>query len=203
MKRYLHDLFLCQAACLGILIIDGPIYSGHDSVDLTIRPALQQNLEQLLTIQRQAIQTLCCHDYSLQQLDAIILSQHEARGLSEEIHVAENEQGIVGFIAMMLPRWQIGGIYVHPAHTRQGIATQLLAYLEQQALEQRQRKISVMSSLTAVPFYQSQGYVLVRRSGFVTAQSVWIPCINLEKQMDVPVRPSRWFFPRLSFGFLG
>jgi putative acetyltransferase len=158
---------------------------------LTIRPACSQDLEQILELQQQAIQVLCSRDYGPHQLDAIILSQQQVRGLSELILLAENEQDLVGFSTALLPSWEIGGVYVHPDYTRQGIATQLLTDLERQAIKQRKRKLSVMSSLTAVAFYQSLGFQVIRKSTFLM-HGVWIPCVAMEKLIALPYHQRRW-----------
>lgn len=152
---------------------------------LTIRPAGPQDLNSILELQRQAIQTLCSQDYGPRQLDAIILSQKQARGGSELILLAENEQNLVGFSTALLPSWEIGGVYVHPDFTRRGIATQLLTDLERQAVERRRRKLSVISSLTAVAFYRSLGFQVIRKNKFLM-HGTWIPCIEMEKPLPQP-----------------
>lgn len=138
-----------------------------------------------MALQQQAIQKLCCQDYGPRQLDAIILSQQRIRGLPELILLAENEQDLVGFSSALLPSWEIGGVYVHPDHTRQGIATQLLTDLEQQAIRRKKRKLLVMSSLTAVAFYQSLGFQVIRKKKFCM-HGIWIPCVAMEKVIALP-----------------
>ncbi len=160
---------------------------------LTIRPAGPQDLEQILALQQQAIQELCNQDYGPRQLDAIILTQQQVRGSSELILLAESDYDLVGFSTALIPSWEIGGVYVHPDYTRQGIATQLLTNLEQQAIERRRRKLSVMSSLTAVAFYQSLGFQVIRKKKFYM-HGIWIPCVAMEKVISLPAQ-YQWRLP--------
>ncbi|WP_299484515.1 GNAT family N-acetyltransferase [Acaryochloris sp. IP29b_bin.137] len=154
-------------------------------MNLNIRLVGSEEMEQVLDIQRQAIQNLCSKDYNPHQVDAIVRSQHKWRGTYERIYVAEKDQALVGFIAVSPCKTNIAGLYVHPDHTRQGIATQLLQYFERLAIENKRHRIWVTSSLTAVALYQSQGYVGVGKTK-INALGISIPCLFMEKYTSVP-----------------
>ncbi|QUY43576.1 GNAT family N-acetyltransferase [Acaryochloris marina] len=151
-------------------------------MNLNIRLARPADMEQVLDIQQQAIQRLCSRDYSPAQVDAIVQSQHEWRGQQELIYMAQKDHYLVGFIAFSLCSTKILGIYVHPDHTRQGIATQLLQYFERRALAEQRPTIEVFSSLTAVALYQSQGYVSVQKTK-IDALGVSVPCLFMKKSV--------------------
>lgn len=163
-------------------------------MNLNIRLACSQEMKQVLDIQRQAIQMLCSKDYNPRQVDAIVRSQHRGRGRSERIYVAENNHGIVGFIAVNSSTTTIVGIYVHPDHTRQGIATQLLKYFERLAIEKQRRQLWVTSSLSAVALYQNQGYSIIGKIK-INACGVSIPCICMRKSTSVPPPQHRLGIP--------
>lgn len=154
-------------------------------MNLNIRLARPGDMEQVLYLQTQAIQMLCSKDYTPVQVDAIVQSQHEWRGQQEVIYMAEKDHRLVGFIAFSLCSTKILGIYVHPNYTRQGIATQLLQYFERRALGEQRQTLEVLSSLTAVALYQSQGYVSVQKTKIV-ALGVSVPCLLMEKSMTMP-----------------
>jgi len=156
-------------------------------MNLNIRLACPEEMEQVLDIQQQAIQMLCSQDYSPEQVDAIVQSQQAWRGQQERIYVAEKGNHLVGFIAFSPCNTEISGIYVHPDHTRQGIATQLLANFERRAMEDSQCTLKVMSSLTAVAFYESQGYISVQKTQ-MDALGVSVPCLRMEKSMTSSTR---------------
>lgn len=171
-------------------------------MNLNIRLACTEEMEQVLDLQRQAIQALCSQDYSPHQVDAIVRSQHKWRGLYERIYVAEKGQALVGFIAVSPCRTTIAGIYVHPDHSRQGIATQLLQYFEQLAIEKKRHRVWVTSSLTAVALYQSQGYAVVGKTK-INALGISIPCLFMEKFTSVPPPQYRFgIHPAVLWGLL-
>lgn len=163
-------------------------------MNLNIRLACSQEMKQVLDIQRQAIQILCSKDYNPCQVDAIVRSQHQWRGSYEHIYVAEKDHDLVGFIAVSPCKTNIAGIYVHPDHTRQGIATQLLQYFEYLAIEQQRHRVWVISSLTAVALYQSQGYVAVEKTK-INALGISIPCLLMEKFTRVSPPQQRFGIP--------
>ena len=99
--------------------------------------------------------------------------------------MAEKDHHLVGFIAFSLCSTKVLGIYVHPDHTRQGIATQLLQYFERRALGEQRHTLEVLSSLTAVALYQSQGYVSVQKTQ-IDALGISVPCLLMEKNMTLP-----------------
>jgi hypothetical protein len=50
------------------------------------------------------------------------------------------------------------------------------------AIERRVRVLRVMSSLTGIGFYRSQGYCSVADTGF-WSDHTWIPCHKMEKRL--------------------
>lgn len=153
-------------------------------MNLNIRLVCPEEMVQVLHLQRQAIQMLCRKDYSPHQVDAIVQSQHQWRGQQERIYVAQKGEHLVGFIAFSPCTTKILGIYVHPNHIRQGIATQLLQYFEQLAIRKQRQTLQVIASLTAVALYQSQGYVCVKKTE-INALGISVPCLIMEKSTNV------------------
>lgn len=81
--------------------------------------------------------------------------------------VAEHEGQIVGF-GWMKPEaddyfetdidGEITAIYVHPTAVRNGVGTRIYDKLEAQAIRENVESLGLWASLTAVPFYEAQGY---------------------------------------------
>ncbi len=178
-------------------------------MELCIRPGRTEDLTTLIEIQNLAIETLCCRDYNSQQLSAIIKEQSRARQTSkEDLFVAEVDGKIVGFAAIAKNQPEVGGIYVHPNWARQGIGTQLMATLEQTARDKQFHSLTVLSSLTAIAFYERQGYCKERQSGFWIDGTIWIPCLLMEKQLVSSISKKRsptktWVWWLLLFGLAG
>ena len=53
---------------------------------------------------------------------------------------------------------RIRAFYVHPRHTRRGMASALLAHCEAQALAQGFRRCALMSTVPGLPLYTARGY---------------------------------------------
>lgn len=152
-------------------------------MNLQIRLSKPGDLNNILKLQSESLKALSpC--YSLSQVESLIKSQAFARDcLDEIVFVAEQNSKIVGFSCLMLKDSRIGGIFVHPNYIRQGIGTDLLNAIEILAIQNKCKVIDVMSSLAAVKFYQANGYQIIRESGFFSDGLVWIPCVNLSKQL--------------------
>jgi putative acetyltransferase len=152
-------------------------------MELLLRPATPADLPKLIDLQTRSINELSTTYYTPEQVKAIVNSQAKARIAPEICLVAESARTLVGFAALLKQPFQISAMFVHPNFARQGIGSQLLAALEKLALQHRYYRLPVMSSLTAVSFYQSQGYQVKHKAGFWTGDRIWIPCILLEKQL--------------------
>jgi len=143
-------------------------------------------MRQLTQLQVDSIETLCAHDYNASQLQTLIESKKQDRRWNELIFVAETESQIVGFSALSLIDPTLNGIFVHPAFIRQGIATKLLAALENEALKTRIRCLWVSASLNAVAFYQARGYQIVRKNSIWLGSGVSIPVVLMKKVLIPP-----------------
>jgi len=153
---------------------------------VSIRVARSEDMRQLTQLQVDSIETLCAHDYNASQLQTLIESKKQDRRWNELIFVAETESQIVGFSALSLIDPTLNGIFVHPAFIRQGIATKLLAALENEALKTRIRCLWVSASLNAVAFYQARGYQIVRKNSIWLGSGVSIPVVLMKKVLIPP-----------------
>jgi len=72
--------------------------------------------------------------------------------------VAEREDRIVGFGAIDLNSQVIESLFVDPAFTRQGIATQLVALMESLAVEAGLASVELQAAGGALTFYKKSGF---------------------------------------------
>ncbi len=152
-------------------------------MNFQIRLAQSEDLERIIELQSRSIRLMSA-DYNPRQIEALVRSQASARLSYDEISfLAFYNDELVGFACLIDNSFQVGGVYVHPNFTRQGIGTQLLEVIEKTASQKGCKVIQVMSSLTAVNFYQARGYQVIRQSGFFSEFSTWIPCIILKKYL--------------------
>ena len=150
-------------------------------MDIDIRLAHVEDLNRIIELQTEAIAILCPKDYQPEQVEALVTGQAQYRGAHETIFLAEHQGDLVGFSALSTFSNQITAVYVHPKFARQGVGTKLLAELEGTAIAKGHKRLWVLSSLTGIPFYNSQGYEFKRQAGFWSETQVWIPCAHLEK----------------------
>jgi predicted N-acetyltransferase YhbS len=101
------------------------------------------------------------HDYPLERLQPLIdyFSPEKLRRLSQErvCLVAVADQQLIGTAA--LDGTDLATFFVLPEYQGQGIGTQLLAAIEDQARKQGITHITVDASLTGAAFYARMGYL--------------------------------------------
>ena len=156
--------------------------------NIKIRLGEPQDRNQIFQIQIESIQILNSSDYDTRQIKALIDKKRLLYSLENKwgdvVFVAEAEDAIIGFSALSAD-W-INAVFVHPAYIRQGVATKLLQALEEAAISRNIKRISVMSSLTAQPFYQACGYTIITRSFVIAIAGVRIPCFYMDKWLVTP-----------------
>jgi putative acetyltransferase len=156
-------------------------------MEIHIRSSCIQELPDLITLQTLSLKTFYSNHYESEQVTALIESQTKARKLVDEtILVAEVNQQVVGFVSLSHATWHLNALYVHPDWIRRGIGKQLLASAEEVAAQRRYRVLRVITSMTAVSFYQSQGYHIQRPFDLRTLSGAHIPCQLLEKRLLSP-----------------
>ncbi len=156
-------------------------------MDIQIRESTSDDLEKIIELQTIALKTLSV-SYNAAQIASLIRSQTSWRYSQDELSVvAEQNRRIIGVASLLVLQERISGVYVHPDFMRQNIGSQLLKHIEDIAIEKECKTIYVTSSLDTVDFYEANDYKRIRPSGFYSERRVWIPCINLEKQLiDAP-----------------
>ena len=162
-------------------------------MEIHIRPGAFKELPELISLQSLSLKAAYDDGFAFEQINALVESQAKARELvSESIIVAEVNREIVGFASLSDATWQIYAVYVHPNWMRRSIGKQLLAAIEEIAVQRRYRSLRVITASTAVFFYQSQGYEVQRPLAFRIQSKVCIPCQLLEKHLLPPDPVSKW-----------
>ena len=152
-------------------------------MNFQIRPSKPKDSKKIIELQTHSLRKLS-PNYNSTQIESLVRSQASARFAEDEIgFVAESEQEIIGFASILIHRSRIAGVYVHPSFIRQGIGTALLKEVEKIPIDRGDAAIYVTSSISTVNFYQANGYQVIRPSGLYSEGKVWIPCMNLEKQL--------------------
>jgi putative acetyltransferase len=130
-----------------------------------VRRYQPQDLPGLMEVRISSIRGVASRDYTPEQIDAWIESSQDreaqARRFGEKTltWVGCDDGKLAGFINLAADGY-LDCLYVHADNQRRGVASALMAALEQEARLQRQARIHSEVSLTARLFFEAQGFVV-------------------------------------------
>ncbi len=132
-----------------------------------IRPYHPNDAPALLALFRDTIRRVNIHDYSPEQIQAwasddIDLTQWTARFADRFAVVAEagDPLSLAGFTELE-PDGHIDRFYVSADHQRRGIGRALMVTVFQEADRQHIPRLFTEASITARPFFESQGFEII------------------------------------------
>ena len=120
--------------------------------------------------------------YTKEQVDAwadgnVDLEKWNQSFLEHYTVIAEEENGIIGF-GDISDTGYLDRLYVHKAYQHQGIASAICDELEHYA---DQNVVETHASITARPFFESRGYMVIQEQG-VVRKGVLLKNYRMEKQ---------------------
>lgn len=132
---------------------------------LKIRPYRPSDLEGLIQLFTTSVRQVASRDYTAAQIEAwaplaVNRDQWAARLGAKPTFVAERASEIAGFSDLEADG-RIDMMFVHADHQRQGVARALLAHIVLKASEQGISSLFTEASLTAKPFFEQQGFVVL------------------------------------------
>ena len=132
---------------------------------ITLRPFRPDDAPALLALFRDTIRRVNSRDYSPAQIaawasDDIDTVSWFVRFTGRYVPVAEEAGRLVGF-AELEPDGHIDRLYVSADHQQRGIGRQLLAAVEAEARRLGLARLFTEASITARPFFESQGFVVL------------------------------------------
>lgn len=139
---------------------------------MRVRDATGEDVDAIRRVHERSIRGLATDAYGDEQVDAwasgVESADYAAVDSDDyEFLVAETGDGVVAFGSLRLvppdgytssPDAEVTGIYVHPDHTRRGVATALLTELETRAREHDVDRLGLQASRNAVSFYDGHDY---------------------------------------------
>ncbi|WP_112479880.1 GNAT family N-acetyltransferase [Vibrio variabilis] len=135
-------------------------------MSLSVRPAKQEDSEQLLELYRKTIRTVNCNDYNEMQVDAwapLDLTKEVFEGYISRccpFVVVEGEQ-ILGYSDLQ-PDGLIDHFYCHHQAQRRGVGSLLMDTIFDKAKQAKLDRLYSFVSITAKPFYLHFGFTVVR-----------------------------------------
>lgn len=133
---------------------------------MELRAYQPADLEEIYQLFYDTVHSVNRKDYGLEQLDAWAPRQMDRPGGNNPWRIMK--PGWLGKMerSLALAIWVRGGyldrLYVHKDFVRKGIASALLARLEESAAGQGCRRIYTEASITARPFFERWGYQVVK-----------------------------------------
>ncbi|MCP3382319.1 MULTISPECIES: GNAT family N-acetyltransferase [unclassified Bradyrhizobium] len=150
-----------------------------------LRPFLPADVPMLAAIYVASIQELTGDDYSEAQqeawMEAAETEEFGKRLTSDLTLIATLDGSPVGF-ASLRGADHIRMLYVHPAVSRQGIATMLIDALEKLAGGRGAAALTVDASDTAQNFFAKRGYTAQQRNS-VTINDEWLANTTMKKTL--------------------
>lgn len=162
---------------------------------IILRRGRKDDARKRIDVHRLAIHEIAKCDYSQEILNSWggILTEEELNKCEEKynariekdediIVVAEISGRLVGFGDIVPQTNEITAMYVDPDFKRQGVATSILEYLESIARESLEY-LQLSSSLTAVPFYRKNGFIVEREGTHTLSTGVKMACVIMKKNI--------------------
>lgn len=147
---------------------------------MNIRKSKLEDAEAIKALHDRAALALCRDDYTLEQLNEWVnhssVEKYQQRLATQRTFVGEINGRMVGFVRWNPETNELCSIFVDPDYTRQGIATKLMKKAYDDALSTGVNKFWLYASLTAVPFYESEGWKKLEQS-----KRGNLECIKMEK----------------------
>jgi ribosomal protein S18 acetylase RimI-like enzyme len=152
---------------------------------ISVRRATHADAPAICAMHVDCIRRSCANDYTPEQIEAWAGPKKpenytSALDKGETMFVAEVDGTIVGFGAMRQDK--IVGMYIAPEFQRRGIGQRLLATLESDARLHGIEILTLHSTLNALAFYKSQGFIAGERIDRAM-QGVAVPCVRMTKDL--------------------
>jgi len=138
--------------------------ASTESSRITIRLVRPEEVPQLVAMTQETIRRVNSRDYSPIQIqawsDRVGTSDWKNRLAGRIVLVADLQGDPVGMTDLE-ENGHLDRFYVSAHHQRCGIGRRLLAAIETEARKQKRPRVYLEASLTARPFFESQGYRVV------------------------------------------
>lgn len=163
-----------------------PSFGNYDSSKMTLRQATLADLPYITQLFYETIAAINQADYTPEQIVAWQAGANNAEGWAMRIQqqyflVAEAQHAILGF-GSVNPSGYIDVLYVHKDYQGQGIASQLLTALENQAYCLGLNLLFANVSLTAQPFFERHRFHTLYRQT-VEVRGIAMDNYRMEKRL--------------------
>jgi putative acetyltransferase len=158
-----------------------------------IRKATEKDAAAIIQLHFDAVHVTAAADYDQAILDDwsrpltgrldAMKNQLRVNAEQTEMFVCEIDGQAVGFGELAPRTNEVRAVYVGPSASRKGVGKKLLQELEKAAHSHGLTELWLDSSLTAVPFYSSQGFVGTVESEHTLRSGRKMRCVKMQKKL--------------------
>jgi len=161
---------------------------------VTFRPYQKTDAPVLLDLFRQTVRRVNSKDYNPEQIaawssDSIDPEVWAQRFEGRQTTVAVNGDQLVGFAELTMDG-AIDRFYVHAEYQGRGLGGRMLAILLKKARELGLKRLTVEASITAKPFFESQGFTHLG-SQVVHCRGAYLVNFRMERSLTQPAEKER------------
>ena len=155
---------------------------------INIRKAEITDLEKITHLFRETVLHINSKDYSQSQVEIWSSGADNTEKWKQRIEqqyfiLAQMENQIVGF-ASISPDGYLDVFYVHKDFQKQGVAKALLKEIEKQAKIQKNKEITSEISITALPFFEKNGFKVVKEQRKELKGTIFINYLMVKYKSD-------------------
>ncbi len=145
-----------------------------------IRDGVVEDALAMMKLHERSVLGLCGADYTREQLEGWVkrstLENYQLRLKIHRSFIAEHDGEMVGYVRWNPATNELCSIFVNPNHVRKGIATALMKRAYDDARVQGVKEMWLDASLTAVPFYKTEGWQYIE-----LMQNGSLACVRMTK----------------------
>lgn len=154
---------------------------------MELREATIDDVVQIETIHRSAIETVCATAYSPDQVSAWteMLARERYVALLERCGslVAVEKGRILGFCFYNLEEGELNALYIDPSSARRGVGARLLQEVERRGTSAGVPLLRLKATLNSVTFYEHCGYRKIGPAVHRLANGRELPCVQMSKRL--------------------
>ncbi len=158
--------------------------------NVTIRDACERDALSAVEVHYDSVHHVASKDYSQEILDEWsppVSNQRVKNFLNNGADVklvAEREGKVIGFGELLSDKNQLGAVYVASQAVGQGVGKALMICLEEIARGKNIPFLQMESSITAFPFYQKLGYVVLEHGTYKLRSGLEMACVKMRKNFS-------------------
>lgn len=154
----------------------------------TLRPYRPGDAPALLGLFRETIRRVNARDYGPEQINAWASDEIDPAAWGDRFRgrfvVVAEESGQPAGFAELEPDGRVDRFYVSADHQRVGVGAMMMEALTAEARRVGLSRLSVEASLTALPFFEAQGFTVLERQ-VVTCRGVEMVNVRMVRQLVI------------------